>query len=158
MPALDKWDKPYSPLLKFSWEPTYEALKNYAKVSDGSPYDGIIMRYVNPQTGNDPMLTMGAQMQMLRPNEKTKSHRHTGNIIYQVAKGNGYSIIGGTKFDWAEKDIFCVPSWTWHEHCNTDRSEDSCLFSFNDLPVMDKLGFYKEQEFPENNGHQIVEK
>jgi gentisate 1,2-dioxygenase len=116
------------------------------------------MRYVNPQTGNDPMLTMGAQMQMLRPNEKTKSHRHTGNIIYQVAKGNGYSIIGGTKFDWAEKDIFCVPSWTWHEHCNTDRSEDSCLFSFNDLPVMDKLGFYKEQEFPENNGHQIVEK
>ena len=157
MPALDKWDKPYSPLLKFSWDTTYEALVNYSKVSDGSPYDGIIMRYINPQTGNDPMLTMGAQMQMLRPNEHTKSHRHTGNIIYQVAKGNGYSIIDGRRFDWTEKDIFCVPSWTWHEHCNNNKNEDSCLFSFNDLPVMQKLGFYKEQPFPENNGHQIVE-
>ena len=157
MPALDKWDKPYSPLLKFSWEPTYEALKNYSKVTDGSPYDGVIMRYINPQTGSDPMLTMGAQMQMLRPTEHTKSHRHTGNIIYQVAKGNGYSIIDGRRFDWTEKDIFCVPSWTWHEHCNTEKNDDSCLFSFNDLPVMQKLGFYKEQVFPENNGHQVVE-
>ena len=74
-----------------------------------------------------------------------------------IKKGNGYSIIDGRRFDWTEKDIFCVPSWTWHEHCNNNKNEDSCLFSFNDLPVMQKLGFYKEQPFPENNGHQIVE-
>ncbi|MFK5977527.1 MAG: cupin domain-containing protein [Rhizobiaceae bacterium] len=157
LPAMDKWDKPYSPLFQYRWDPTYEALLNYAKVSDGSPYDGIIMRYTNPKTGGDPMLTMGAHMQLLRPSEHTKAHRHTGNIIYQVAKGEGYSIINGKRFDWKEKDIFCVPPWMWHEHCNISSGDDACLFSFNDLPTMHKLGFYAEQALAENDGHQIVD-
>jgi len=156
LPQLDKWDKPYSPLLKYSWEPTYEALLNYAKASDGSPYDGLILRYTNPQTGGHPMLTMGASMQMLRPGEHTKAHRHTGNVIYNVAKGQGYSIVGGKRFDWSEHDIFCVPAWTWHEHCNTQERDDACLFSFNDFPVMEKLGFWAEQALEDNGGHQIV--
>lgn len=157
-PELDKWDKPYSPLMQYRWEPTYEALLNYSKVTDGSPYDGIMMRYVNPVTGGDPMLTMGANMQLLRPSEHTKAHRHTGNIIYQVAKGEGFSIIDGQRFDWKEKDIFCVPSWMWHEHGNSSSLDDTCLFSFNDLPVMRKLGFYAEQALAENDGHQLVTK
>lgn len=156
LPELDKWDKPYSPLLKFRWDQTYEALSEYAKVTDGDPYDGVIMRYVSPATGGDPMLTMGAHMQMLRPGERTKAHRHTGNVIYQVAKGSGYSIIGGKRFDWKEKDIFCVPTWTFHEHGNANASDDACLFSFHDLPTMKKLGFYAEQALDENGGHQEI--
>ena len=156
-PELDRWDKPYSPLLKFTWEETYEALVRYAAVTDGSPYDGVIMRYMNPITGGDPMLTMGANMQLLRANEATRAHRHTGNVIYQVARGSGHSVIGGRRFDWTERDIFCVPPWTWHEHANASASDDACLFSFNDLPVMRKLGFYAEQALAENDGHQRVE-
>lgn len=156
MPELDKWDKPYSPLMKYAWEPTYEALLNYSKVTDGSPYDGVMMRYMNPQNGDDPMLTMGANIQLLRPSEHTKAHRHTGNIIYQVAKGEGYTIINGQRFDWKEKDIFCVPTWMWHEHANISASDDAVLWSFNDLPTMKKLGFYAEQALAENNGNQII--
>ena len=59
------------------------------KVSDGSPYDGVLMHYVNPVTGGPVMPTIGASMQLLRPGEKTKAHRHTGSFIYQVAKGSG---------------------------------------------------------------------
>jgi gentisate 1,2-dioxygenase len=155
-PETDRWDKPYSPLLKFRWDQTYEALLAYAKVTDGSPYDGVILRYMNPVTGGDPMLTMGANMQLLREGERTKAHRHTGNVIYQVAKGSGHSVIGGKRFDWTERDIFCVPPWTWHEHANASASEDAVLFSFNDLPVMRKLGFYAEQALDENGGHQEI--
>src|SRR4051794_27545907 len=36
------WNKRYSPLLKYEWAPTYEALQKYGRVTDGSPYDGII--------------------------------------------------------------------------------------------------------------------
>jgi gentisate 1,2-dioxygenase len=156
-PELDKWDKPYSPLLKFRWDQTYEALVNYSKVTEGSPYDGVIMRYINPVTGDDPMLTMGGNMQLLRPGEHTKAHRHTGNIVYQVAKGRGYSVINGQRFDWKEKDIFCVPTWMFHEHCNLDERDNACLFSFHDLPTMRKLGFYAEQALEDNGGHQVVE-
>ena len=112
------------------------------------------MNYVNPATGGHVMQTIGASMQMLRPGEATRAHRHTGSFIYQVAKGSGHSIIDGKRFDWKERDIFCVPSWAWHEHANGSSSEDACLFTFNDLPVMQSLGLYREEAFGDNEGRQ----
>jgi len=158
LPARETWGAFYSPLMKYTWDKTYEGLQNFAAVTDGDAFDGVILKYVNPNTGGDPMATMGNAMQMLRTGEHTKAHRHTGNVIYQVAKGDGYSVIGGTRFDWTEKDIFCVPAWTWHEHCNTSASDDACLWQVNDFPVMEKLKFYREQAFPENGGHQEITK
>jgi gentisate 1,2-dioxygenase len=143
-------------LLKYEWEPTYEALVKYARVTDGSPYDGIHMDYVNPFTGGAPMMTMGASMQMLRPGEHTKAHREVGSFVYQCAKGSGHSIIGGKRFDWKERDIFVVPSWMWHEHVNGSDGEDACLFSFHDLPTMRALGLYRSEGLAENGGFQPV--
>lgn len=153
-PAGHAWGKPYSPLLKYEWAPTYEALTRFSKVTDGSAFDGVLMNYVNPVTGGPVMQTIGASMQMLRPGEKTKAHRHTGSFIYQVAKGSGHSVIDGKRFDWQERDIFCVPSWAWHEHANASVNDDACLFAFNDMPVMNSLGLYREEAFGDNGGHQ----
>lgn len=155
-PQVSGWTKPYSPLFKYAWEPTYEALQRCAKVSDGSPFDGVLMNYTNPVTGGPVMPTIGASMQLLRPGEHTKAHRHTGSFIYQVAKGRGYSIINGQRLDWQERDIFCLPSWMFHEHANLSSTEDACLFCFNDLPVMQALGLYREEALSENGGHQPV--
>ena len=60
---------------------------------------------------------------------------------------SGFSIIDGKRYDWSEKDIFVVPSWSLHEHGNASESEDACLFSFNDLPVMRALGIYHEEAY-----------
>ncbi|GLQ06855.1 cupin domain-containing protein [Sneathiella chinensis] len=155
-PTNEGWGKGYSPLFKYRWDVTYEALNDYAAVTDGSPFDGVMMEYVNPVTSGPVMQTMGASMQMLRPGEKTKAHRHTGSYLYHVAKGEGYSVINGRRFDWRKNDIFCVPSWAWHEHANKSASEDACLFCLNDLPVMRSLGIYREEAFGDNDGHQPV--
>lgn len=149
-----RWQKPYSPMLKYEWAPTYAALQALGRVSDGSPFDGIIMDYVNPVTGGPVMPTIGAQMQLLRPGERTKAHRQTGSFVYQCAKGSGWSIINGRRFDWQERDIFVVPAWMYHEHANASAREDACLFAFHDLPVMRALGLYREEALGENNGHQ----
>ncbi len=156
LPHGTGWSHDYSPLLKYEWAPTYEALTRCAKVTDGSPYDGVMMDYVNPRTAGPVMRTIGARMQMLRPDERTKAHRHTGSTIYQVAKGSGHSVIDGQRFDWTERDIFCVPSWAFHEHANGSASEDACLFSFHDLPVMHALGLYREEALAEGDGHQGI--
>lgn len=155
-PQSGDWNKRYSPLFKYEWEPTYEALVRHARVTDGSPFDGVLMHYVNPVTGGPVMSTIGASMQLLRPGEHTRAHRHTGSFIYQVAKGGGFSIINGERLDWTERDIFCVPSWAFHEHVNLSSSDDACLFCFNDLPVMQALNLYREEAFAENGGHQTV--
>ncbi|MDO4723166.1 MAG: cupin domain-containing protein [Comamonadaceae bacterium] len=153
--ALD-WAQPYSPLLKYQWEPTYEALQRLAASRQDCPFDGALMHYVNPVTHGHVMATIGASMQLLRPGFTGKAHRHTGSFLYHVAKGRGYSVIGGRRFDWREHDIFCVPSWAWHEHVNASQSEDACLFCFNDLPVMEKLALYRQEALADNGGHQPV--
>jgi gentisate 1,2-dioxygenase len=153
-PAGESWSKRYSPLLKYEWAPTYEALVRYAKASDGSPFDGIHMDYVNPATGGPVMQTMGASMQLLRPGEHTKAHREVGSFVYQCAKGSGYSIVNGKRLDWRERDIFVVPTWMYHEHVNGSDSEDACLFAFHDLPTMKALGLYRAEAYGENGGHQ----
>ena len=148
-----RWDKPYSPVMVYRWEATRDAIWNLAKVDDGSPFDGQIMRYSNPLTGGWALQTMGANMQMLKAGLHTRAHRHTGNVIYNVAQGEGHSIIGGERIDWMHHDIFCVPAWTWHEHVNTG-GEEAFLFSFNDFPVMDALGVRIEEALEDNGGHQ----
>jgi|SRR5579862_124360 len=155
-PAETAWTKPHSPLLKYEWGPTYEALLRFAGASAGSLYDGLLLDYVNPHTGGPVMPTIGASMQMLRPGARTKAHRHTGSVIYQCAKGSGHSVVGGRAMEWQERDIFCVPSWSFHEHANGSDREDACLFAFHDLPVMRALGLYREEALAENGGHQPV--
>ncbi len=93
------------------------------------------------------MPTIGASAQMLRPGERTRAHRHTGSFVYQVAKGSGYSVIDGVRFDWTERDIFVIPSWAVHEHANASDTEPAFLFCFHDLPVMRSLGIYREAPF-----------
>jgi len=154
LPEGTKWDKPYSPLMVYRWADTQRALRNLAEAGEGCPFDGYIMRYSNPVTGGWAMQTLGANMQMLNAGQHTRAHRHTGNVVYNVAEGEGYSIIGGKRYDWREHDIFCVPAWTWHEHVNTSGDQEAFLFSFNDFPVMEALGVYLVEALEENNGHQ----
>lgn len=152
----DGWTKPYSPLFAYPWEDAYTALAGAARANEGSAYDGIILEYSNPLTGGSVMPTMSAHLQMLRAGEATQAHRHTGSVIYTVAKGSGHSIVAGTRFGWAEGDIFCVPSWAWHEHANASSSDDAVLFSFNDFPVMRSLAFWREEFYQEGYGHQPI--
>ena len=151
----EAWDKPFSPVMVYRWDATRAALESLAQVSDACPHDGYMMRYSNPMTGGWAMKTMGANMQMLPGGFRGKAHRHTGNVVYNVAQGRGYSVIGGKRFDWEEHDIFCVPAWMWHEHVNTGE-EEAFLFSFNDFPVMDALGVRIVEAMEDNHGHQSV--
>ena len=141
--SRENWSKPYSPVFRYGWEESYEKLK---REGPWSAFDGFLLEYKNPLTGGPVMPTIGAQLQLLQPREQTKTHRHTGSVIYQVAKGRGWSMIGGQRFEWEEKDIFALPSWTPHSHGNSSAGEDAVLFSFNDFPAMRALALYREQE------------
>ena len=140
--SRENWSKPYSPVFKYAWDESYAALK---KSADHSPFDGTVYQYSNPLTRGPIMPTIGAQLQLLQPSEQTKTHRHTGSAIYQVAKGRGWSVIAGQRFEWEEKDIFALPSWAPHSHGNASSTEEAVLFSFNDFPAMRALALYREE-------------
>jgi gentisate 1,2-dioxygenase len=152
-----KWGKRYSPLFAYPWEKSYESLLSLARVSEPSPVDGHILEFVNPVSGGSVMPTMGAQIQRLEPGFAGAAHRHTGNVIYTVAKGTGHSIIQGKQFAWKENDIFVVPAWAWHEHHNDSSTDDVVLFQFNDFPTIKALDFYVEELYDANSGQQYLD-
>jgi gentisate 1,2-dioxygenase len=123
------WQKPYSPVFLYKWDESYKQLKKHGH-----------FEYENPLTNGPVMPTMGAKLELVK---ETKPIRHTGSVIFQVATGRGWSEIGGKRFEWEEKDIFCVPSWTPYRHGAT---KEAVLFSFNDLPAMKALGLYREEK------------
>jgi gentisate 1,2-dioxygenase len=141
------WEKPpgdglYSPILNYRWETSRAALHEL-RGDKGSPYDGIIMEYINPYTGGPSLPTMAAYLQLLRPDEHTHAHRHVASTVYHVAEGGGFSVIAGERFDWEEGDTFVVPAWAWHEHAST--GGEAVLFSFSDRPILQAFGLDREE-------------
>jgi gentisate 1,2-dioxygenase len=144
-----------SPLLLYSWERTWQSLRGLLD-ADGDAHDGVALEYTNPQTGRSVLPTMACWIQMLRPGERLKAHRHTGSAVYHVVQGEGETIIDGCRFTWGRGDIVTLPSWALHEHANGSASEVAVLFSIQDRPVLEALGLYREEAFTEGGGHQAV--
>ena len=141
-PTWTKERPKFSPLMLYSWDQTQEALHGLRN-TEGSPYEGVALEYTHAQTGGPVMPTIGCRVQMIRKGEKTKPRRVTGSSVFCVRQGKGRTLVDGKAFDWSKNDIVALPSWALHEHHNTG-SEDAILFSITDRPVLEALGFYRE--------------
>jgi gentisate 1,2-dioxygenase len=132
----------FSPMMLYSWEQTQEAL-HALRDQEGSAWEGIALDYTHVHTGGPVTPTIGCRMQLLRKGEKLKARRVAGSSVFCVRQGKGRSVIGDKTFDWEKGDIIVIPSWALHQHANTG-SEDAILFSITDRPVLEALGFYRE--------------
>ena len=132
-----------SPMLIYRGSDTRAQLN---RLSDypGDPCDGIIIEFVDPLTGGSVMSTLSYRAQLLRPGERTQTHRHTSSTMYCVMEGSGVTYVNGTALHWERNDAFCVPGWAWHAHEN-QMPEDAVLYSVTDAPTLKKLGLYREE-------------
>ena len=131
-------------LIHYRWESTYAALLRLAEL-EPSPFDDVMMEYIDPTTGRSILPTMGCYIQMIRPAVRTRPHRQTSSAIYQAVRGSGSTVIDGVPYQWQEGDCFVVPPWARHEHAN-ERAEPAILFSLQDVPLLAALGLYREEE------------
>ena len=136
-------DSPQPPPHRYPWEETRQVLELMAEEA-GDPYDGVLVRYLNPLTGGATLPTLSCEMQMLRPRERTRGHRHTSSVVYHAFRGRGRTTIDGDVFEWEKGDTLVVPLWCTHHHENT-ADEAAYLFSISDQPVMAQLGLYQEE-------------
>ena len=135
--------------VKYRWSDTLSCLQELAASAPDDPYDGVILDYVNPQTGGPTTATMHCRIQLLRPGEETRSHRHTCNTVYHVVRGRGVTQIGKSRAEeaelaWQERDCFNVPAWYWHRFKNFS-TEPALLFSVSDRPLFEALRLYREE-------------
>ena len=121
-----------------------ETLEGLARADGGGAANEIALEYKDRQTGGPVMPTIACAMQLLRPGEKTRARRRVCCANFHVVEGSGYSIVGGRRLDWEDKDVFTVPTWTFWEHVNSSE-RPAFLFSFSDAPVMKALNLYREE-------------
>jgi gentisate 1,2-dioxygenase len=121
------------------------ALQRLADADPGAAGGATVLEYTNRATGGPVMPTIACYMHLLRPGQQTQAHRRVCCTNFHVVEGAGYSIVGGQRLNWEDKDVFTVPTWTFHEHINTG-DRPAFLFSFSDAPVMKALSLYREEK------------
>jgi gentisate 1,2-dioxygenase len=135
-----------SPIFSYPYERSREALESLERHAPVDPWDGVKLRYVNPQTGGWPMPTIGTFIQRLPAGFRGLGWRQTDGAVYSVVEGSGTVTLGEpgaqTTFAFGPRDHFVVPSW----HTARLASEGGCvLFSFSDRPVHQALGIHHEE-------------
>lgn len=128
---------------RYDWPSTYESLRTMPE-ADVDPFDGQLLRYVNPVTGGSTLPTMSCEIQRLKSGITTRTHRHTSSVLCFVFKGAGRSKIGDRYLEWKKGDCFVIPHWQWHAHENGN-SEEAVVFSLNDRPISEALQLYREE-------------
>ena len=141
-----------SPVFNYPYARTREALATLARHGAPDPCHGHKLRYSNPASGDFAMPTIGAFMQLLPGSGfATAPYRSSDGTVYVVVEGAGETRVGADRvFRWQPRDVFVVPSWTWHEHRPTGgggggAAAAAVLFSFSDRPVQQKLGLWREE-------------
>ena len=128
----------------YKWDNTRKAL-DLAKASGFDPHRGVSVRLTDPRTGGAATASIDFCVKLLPSGARTRPHRHMANSVFLVMEGRGHTEIGGRRLEWQENDVFCVPTWTWHEHVNADPKRDAVLYEMSDAPLISSLACYRRQ-------------
>jgi gentisate 1,2-dioxygenase len=131
-----------SPMYVYRYDAMRTLLERH-RDHDGSPYEALMIEYVDPLRGTPVFKTMTFFMQMLRPGEKTQPMRQTSNHLVSTLEGSGHAIVDGVRLDWAQYDTLAVPGGCWAEFVNASETEPAILFIASDEPAVKHFGLLK---------------
>ncbi|MEM7711533.1 MAG: cupin, partial [Pseudomonadota bacterium] len=98
--------------------------------------------YVNPETGEDVLPTMGFTAMRLAAGTTVAPVLRSISSAFHVVSGSGSTTIDGEKITWGPKDTFTAPVFAAITH---EASEDAYIVRIHDRPLQDKLGYYEER-------------
>jgi len=130
-----------SPVFNYPYARTREALEQMRRLEEWDPCHGLKLKYVNPETGDYAMPSIGTFIQLLPKGFASAQYRSSDATVFHVIEGEGRVTIAEESFAWTAKDTFVVPSW--HPY-RFEAAGDAVLFSFSDRPVQQKLGIWRE--------------
>jgi gentisate 1,2-dioxygenase len=134
-------DQPTSPLVAYRWAETDAALAAQLEL-ETTGHPGVVgpghaaIRFTNPCTGRDALVTLRMEMHRLRSGSSTGTRREVGSTVWQVFSGRGEFDLGGERIDVTRGDLVAVPSWC---PSTIDAATDLDLFVFGDAPVYEAL-------------------
>ena len=148
----EKW-KPYL----WKWSEVYEAL---CRAGEAVPIDKSGRRTIqlkNPSLERGMTHTIHISVQLVKPGEIARSHRHVAAAIRYVLKGSdkAFTVVEGERFPMQEGDLITTPNWTWHDHYNGS-GEPIIWLDGLDVRLASYLGAQFQEDFRQEQ--QPIEK
>ena len=138
--SLAQAQRPKYPQIRFPWADVRAALGALATVTDKA--DAVQLAYVNPETGQPCLPTLGFSAQQLRAGQDFSPRKRSASSVIHVIEGQGESIIDGVTLKWSEGDTLAIPTHAVVTHRAT--GQDAYLFHVDDAPMQRALGFYED--------------
>jgi gentisate 1,2-dioxygenase len=129
------------PMMRYPWARTEAALRSMA---DHNGPDSAELDYVNPETGESCLRTMGFTAMMLRPSQSSRPPVRSCSSVFHVINGRGTSKINGQRHLWGPKDTFSAPVFAEVEHQATGETP-AFVIRIHDAPLQERLGYYEER-------------
>ena len=125
------------PMMRYPWAQTEKALRQMAAYGGTAEVD-----FVNPETGEDVLPTLGFTAMMLQAGQQDAPPLRSASCAFHVVSGSGQTQIDGKTISWGPKDTFTAPVFSKLTHKAT---QDSFLIRIHDRPLQTKLGYYEER-------------
>ncbi len=103
----------------------------------------VHVAYVNPETGQECMASLGFSALMLRPGEELRLARRSASAVLHGVEGGGVATVDGVAMPFGENDTFAAPTHAEIVLRNASGREPAFLFMVDDAPLQRKLGFYE---------------
>lgn len=132
---------PAYPMMRYPWARTEASLRRMAEHNGG---EAVELDYVNPETGQSCLPTMGFTAMMLRPGEVQRPALRSSSAVFHVVSGHGVSTINGVTHRWGPKDTFSASVFAAIEH-RVETGEPAFLIRIHDAPLQERLGYYEER-------------
>ncbi len=143
-PKPSLWDAPRKTFVPYRWryDDAKGALDAAGRLINTELAERRNLILFNPVPGNDyaTTRTLLAAFQMILPQEKARSHRHTPNALRLIldAEDGAYTIVDGVKLPMGRGDVLLTPNWSWHGHGN-ESSAPAYWIDFLDTPLIHAL-------------------
>jgi gentisate 1,2-dioxygenase len=129
------------PMMRYPWARTEAALRH---LTDHNGAGIAELDYINPETGENCLKTIGFTAMMLSPGQTCGAPLRSCGSVFHVISGRGGSIVNGREYTWGPKDTFSAPVFADIEH-QSGADVPAFLIRIHDAPLQEKLGYYEER-------------
>jgi gentisate 1,2-dioxygenase len=133
--------RPDYPMLRYPFARVRAALDGFAVRTN--PGAATELDYVNPETGDPCLPTLGFTAMRLAGGETIRATTSSASAVFHVVAGHGRSFVDGRELDWREADSFSAPPFA--EIFHEAEGDAAYLIRIHDRPLQEKLRFYSER-------------
>ena len=131
----------------WKWSRIYDGLMKARELVNMEMAERRTLRLSNPGGQGWATPTVHMSIQLVRPGEIAKAHRHSLTALRFIVQGNGAcTTVEGERFMMSPGDLILTPNWSWHDHYNGS-NEDTIWLDGHDGPLVKALEVVRVEMF-----------